>query len=150
VLHLARRARAGAFACLICLSSPASGQPSTAVDRSDPSATAAAVLRAYGTRDLDALKQLSGPHNQKILEEIAAQGESHPRYRSIFLGWRMEAVLKWDGKLGEPRDSGKRVQVPFAEAGPEFNYVVTLERESSIWAFEDINRARKIAPTSAQ
>jgi hypothetical protein len=127
--------RAGALALALC--------PAVAPAQDDLRETAAAVLKAYAAADAKALQALGTEANRTIFGEIAAQGEAHPRYRSIFLGWRMQAVRKWDGKLGEPRVGGKLARVPFGEAGPEHDYVVTLEREDGRWAFEDINRARK-------
>jgi hypothetical protein len=136
------------MACLLCAGALALAHfPAATLAQLAPSGdareVAAAVLKAYATADTKALQALGNETNRRIFGELAAQGEAHPRYRSIFLGWRMQAVRKWDGKLGEPAGDERRVQVPFGDAGPDNYYVVTLEREDGRWAFEDVNRARK-------
>lgn len=103
---------------------------------------AEAVLRAYKARDLSGLSALSCKHTRRLLAEIAERGESHPRYRSMFTGWRWAAVEAWKGKLGETRYVGgsppSRARVVFGKTGDRLA-VVTLRWEGGMWAFDDIN-----------
>ena len=115
------------------------------VDRSDPESTAQAILTAYKAKDLSALADFSTTSNKEILSEIAAQGEKHPRYQSIFSGWRWEAVQGWQGKLGEvryKRIAGEPVaQVYLGGLDGDKIAVVTLTWEKGQWCFDDINRS---------
>ncbi len=120
----------------------------TPANRTDATATAATVLRAYSAKDLPALGELSTADNREIIRELIAQGESHPRWRSIFSGGRWEAVTKWNGSMGEARyferTAGEkkaydaRVQFAGAET-PDRVAVVTLSWEAGKWCFEDVN-----------
>lgn len=111
-------------------------------ERLDAQATAMAVLRAYKARDLRSLAALSTRGNRKMFAEIAARGEAHPRYRSIFKGWRWRAVEAWNGKLGQTRYIGgsppRRARVVFHKMAKELA-VVTLDWQDGMWAFEDIH-----------
>lgn len=111
-------------------------------ERLDAQATAMAVLRAYKARDLRSLATLSTRGNRKMFAEIAARGEGHPRYRSIFKGWRWRAVEAWNGKLGQTRYIGgsppRRARVVFHKMAKELA-VVTLDWQDGMWAFEDIH-----------
>jgi hypothetical protein len=116
---------------------PLAGQT---VNRTDPSATAAAVLNAYQAQDLEALAPLANRDNRELLHELAEQGDQHPRYRSIFSGWRWDAVHSWDGVLGELRyRNANEALVSFAVLGPDEVAVVVLTWEEGGWAFEDVN-----------
>jgi len=70
------------------------------VDRTNAKETAHAILSAYRTRDVIALASLVNTTNRRIFIELAEQGEKHPRYNSVFLGWRWQAVQAWNGNLG--------------------------------------------------
>lgn len=115
------------------------------VNRTHARSTADAVLTAYKAKDLAALAEYSTTSNKNLLEKVAAQGENHPRYQSIFSGWRREAVERWQGKLGEIRYkqmAGAPVaQVQLVELGEDKIAVVTLAWEKDRWCFEDINRS---------
>lgn len=114
--------------------------------RIDPAEAARAILTAYRARDLAALARSATADNRALLQEIAAQGEAHPRYRSVFGGWRTAAVQAWDGRVGEVRYRDLRdgprgtveAQVAFGRSADEV-FVVTLELRGSTWLFEDIN-----------
>ncbi|XWN29149.1 MAG: hypothetical protein ROR55_16720 [Devosia sp.] len=107
-------------------------------DRDDPGATAQAFLTAYKARDLAAMAPLMNKVNQEMFQELAAQGAEHPRYDSIFSGWRAEAVDGWTGTLGTVRYNNDQALVPFAEANDE-TMIVVLDREDGGWAVEDVN-----------
>lgn len=129
-----------ALAILGAADAPALARSS--VDRTDARATARAVIGANRAKDLAALAKLSTGGNRRMLAEIAAKGEAHPRYRSIFRGWRWKAIQAWNGKLGRVRyakgDPPKRVRVEFQKMGREVT-VVTLDRRKGKWAFDDIH-----------
>lgn len=114
-----------------------------AVDRTDPEVVARAVLKAYADGDVGKLAEHANEVNRGLLEEIAEGGETHPRYASIFSGWRMEAVKAWDGELhGVRYRDAHTAAVKFGEAGDEA-FVVMLEREGDEWRFEDVNSPSK-------
>jgi hypothetical protein len=116
---------------------------SAAPDRNDAAATAAAVLKAYAAKDLPAMAELSTADNRRIIQELIAQGENHPRWRSIFSGGRWQAVSNWKGDLGEVRYFERaqtfEARVKFAETEPDKVVVVTLTWEGRKWCFEDVN-----------
>jgi hypothetical protein len=127
-------------ALLVVFSASAASLTGQTVDRTDPSATAAAVLSAYQAREVEALAPLANRDNRELLLELSAQGEQHPRYQSIFSGWRWDAVHAWDGVLGEVRyRNAAEALVSFAELGPDEIAVVVLTWEEGGWAFEDVN-----------
>lgn len=117
------------------------------VDRADPSMTATAILQAYKARDLVALAELSRSLNRDMFSELVRQGESHPRYKSIFSGWRWQAVQAWQGQIDEVRyrqvrnaDASRlEARVKFGEIRPDEYAVVTMIWEDGKWCFEDIN-----------
>ena len=119
------------------------------VDRTDAKSTAYSILNAYRAKDVIALAGLVSPTNRRIFVELAEQGESHPRYSSIFgdASWRSKVVQSWDGNLGEVRyrhyvgatRNDYEAQVEFAEAGPNELAVVTLTWLDGKWNWEDIN-----------
>lgn len=112
-------------------------------DRSDAKSTAKAILKAYRTRDVIALSGLSRKFNRKLLAELAAQGESHPRYNSIFSGWRWQLIKKWNGQIGDVRYQKNKgrlgASVVFSEMNEHEVAVVTVIWEEGQWCFEDIH-----------
>jgi hypothetical protein len=111
-----------------------------AVDRTDPKSTAAAILKAYKAKDYKAMEELATKTNKKICAELAEKGEAHPRYKSLFGGFRWEAVSKWDGKtLDEPRYNKDRAWVKFADGQDKRVVVVAMKMEDGKWAFDDVN-----------
>ena len=110
------------------------------VDRNDPSEMAQACLLAYQKGDFEMLARLSTKGNQRIFGELAAQGETHPRYKSIMSGWRSEAVKAWSSlePLTTKYRSAEEALVEFGASGTE-SFVVVLVRENGQWCFEDIN-----------
>ncbi len=122
---------------------------SQALDGRDAGLTAQSVLRAYQERDLDQLAALSTPRNQQILRDLARQGEAHPRFASLFAGWRWTAVERWRGDVGAARytyaddpDGTRMARVPFAIDGDRIA-VVTLVWSFGRWTFDDIHRVRE-------
>jgi hypothetical protein len=119
------------------------------LDRTDSRLTATAILQAYKTRDLLALSELSTRGNRAILSEVIKEGEQHPRYNSIFSGWRWQSIQAWQGQVGESRyrqlseteNRYLKARVKFAENGRDSFVVVTLILEDGKWCFEDINNA---------
>lgn len=134
---------------------PPPGVPATPLlDRTDAAATAAAVLAAYRNRDLDGLAALSTAENSDMMREIAQRGAAHPRYGSIFSGWRWKSVRDWSGQTGEVRyvnyPGGKVLPprsmawVAFAEVeGSDEIIVVALRRVDGRWDFDDIQSPSK-------
>lgn len=120
---------------------------STRVDRSDARSTATAALKAYQSRDVIALAGLVVPNNRQIFIELAGQGKQHPRYNSIFSGWRWQLVQSWNGNIGKVHyrhNVGSAVDnyvavVKFADMGPDEISVVTLDWGDGQWWFEDIH-----------
>jgi hypothetical protein len=133
---------------------PLASVPTAPLDRMDAAATAAAVLTAYQNRDLEELAALSTPENSSMIGEIAQQGAAHPRYRSLFSGWRWKAVRDWRGRTGELRYvnyPGGKVLPPWSMAWVAFAevegfdeiIVVALRRAGGQWEFEDIQSPAK-------
>lgn len=120
------------------LAAAVTGAAAEPVDRSDPAATAAAFLAAFQARDLATVASLMNETNRAVFGEIAARGEAHPRYDSVFSGWRARFADGWDGSLGETRTDGEAALVSFARAGDE-TIVVVLHDEAAGWSVEDIN-----------
>ena len=105
------------------------------VDRKDEKSTAKAILIAYKAKDLKSLSNLSHSYNVEFFDEIIEQGQQHPRYSSLFNGWRWNAVKMWDGtSLEVVENYNDRARVRFNN-----NKVVTLEFEDGKWCFEDIH-----------
>ena len=76
---------------------------------------------------------------RRNFNELIKEGPNHPRYNSLFSGWRSEAVRRWDGQVGELRYRGSNeARVKFLEIGNEV-MVVTLRKEDGNWFFEDIH-----------
>ena len=123
----------------------AAGSTAVAQGKTDPADVARAVLSAYGSRDLEALAQLTAPQNRAFVSEIARDGEAHPRYQSLFGqdSWRWQGVRNWDGEIREVRYRGSgdhtSAQVKFGELSSKEILVVTLEWRDDAWWFEDVN-----------
>ena len=140
-----------AIVIMFCLTAPGQTSGPKALDRTDAAATAQAVLKAYAAKDLPAMAELSTADNRVIIQELIKQGESHPRWRSIFSGGRWQAVSTWNGKLGEIRYFERtaidtkhfEARVQFGETEPEKLVVVTLSWEGGKWCFEDVNFPRR-------
>jgi hypothetical protein len=111
------------------------------VDMKDPVAVAKAVLTAYKGKDLKTLSTLSLDVNKGFFSEMAENGEDHPRYGSIFGGWRWDAVKSWDGKTADARKADEEtVQVKFHKMeGNEIAVVVLMKGKNGDWLFEDVN-----------
>jgi len=123
-----------------CKTHVASTAITATVDRSDPAATARAVLTAYRDKDLEALSRLCTRWNSGLMAEMAKSGEGHPSYASIFGGWRWKAVSAWDGRLRETRFRGPdAAAVAFGDIEPDEIAVVSLEWEGGRWCFDDVN-----------
>ncbi len=112
------------------------------LDRNDPQAVARAALDAYRARDLAGLREVAGEGTRAVLDEMIAEGETHPRHKSIFGGFRWEAVSAWDGSISEARYSPRLVYVRFAESEGKI-VVVKLARENGALVFEDISNVSR-------
>ena len=119
--------------------------PRPPIDTTDARAVARAVLEAYRTRDLETLAGLATQDNRSLFAEIAREGSRHPRYPSLFTGWRWDAVTAWNGQIGEVRYTDLRATVRATIAAevlfgrsPTEVFVVSLELRSGRWEFEDI------------
>ena len=114
----------------------------TQVNRTDALETARAVLQAYRARDIVALSEFCEAGNRRILMELVRDGESHPRYRSIWVTWRWQRAQAWDGRMDEVRyrqmGDGLRARAKFAES-PEEVFVVTLQLLDGKWVWDDIH-----------
>ncbi len=113
--------------------------PAQALDRTDPAATAEAFLTAFAEKDLATMAALVNSNNEKMFRELAEEGESHKRYKSIFSGWRWEAGQKWSDASGETRYKGDEAVVFIAAMSANEVAVVVLTLEEGQWAVEDIN-----------
>ncbi len=125
---------------------PAQSQGDRELERRDAALSARLVLRAYRDRDVARQAELSTPRSREILLEIARQGESHPRFASIFSGWRWTAVERWNGEVGSANytytddpDAPRIARVPFGTDGDRAT-VVTLVWSFGRWMFEDVHR----------
>jgi hypothetical protein len=122
------------------------------VDRTNPAAVAAAALTALRAKDLATVATYCRGDNAVLFNEVAIQGERHPRYRSIFSGWRWDMVSGWNRRIGEARlrDEGTAV-VPFADVNRDEVAAVTLFLVDGKWWVDDMNRfsKRTIATMSA-
>jgi hypothetical protein len=132
---------------IACLAATSQTGPGAKLDRSDAASTAAALLKAYAAKDLPAMAELSTAGNRDIIRELIAQGENHPRWRSIFSGGRWDAVSTWKGEMGEVRylertPPGRKeydARVQFGTATADKVAVVTMSWEGGKWCFEDVN-----------
>jgi caspase domain-containing protein len=123
----------------------------TQVDRTDALETARAVLQAYRVRDIIALTEFTVPRSREFWLELIREGERHPRYRSIWVGWRWQRAQAWDGRMDEVRyrkvGTSLEARAKFAESAETYGgakpggeiFVVTLRWEDGKWWFEDIN-----------
>jgi hypothetical protein len=112
------------------------------VDRTDPAATAKAILGAYKEKDLALLSKLSSETNAGIMAAMAEQGEGHGRYKSFFSGWRWDAVSGWDGQVGEVRYRGAdAAAVRFGKFSDAEIAIVSLVWGGGKWCFDDVNRS---------
>ena len=113
------------------------------IDPTDAAKVAVAILEAYREKDVGVLAELSNEGNRDFFAEIAEQGESHPRYSSIFQGWRWNAVQAWDGTTIEARQPDAQTTfVYFHELKDDDSRraVVVLEKNANgHWQFEDIH-----------
>jgi hypothetical protein len=62
-----------------------------------PREIASVFLAAYRTKNPQEMARYCTGRNLQLIEEIEAQGENHPRYTSIFKGWRWKAVELFTG-----------------------------------------------------
>ena len=119
------------------------GDTDPAVRRDDAASSARAILKAYKARDLITLAEYAHPGNRDLMAELVRQGKSHPRYDSLFAGWRWRAVASWDGRIHEVhrRDRGRvpEAQVRFGMINKDEVAVVTLQLLDGKWMFEDIH-----------
>lgn len=114
------------------------------VDRTDPTATASAVLTALQERDLATLAALSGENNIEFFAELAAAGPDHNDYDEVFSGWRADAFDNWDGTLDAPRYNERRGSTMAlfqigAEVDGELPVLVLTQDAAGQWGLEDIN-----------
>ena len=101
---------------------------------------ASAILKAYLKEDFITLANLSISANKQLFNELIKEGPNHGSYNSIFKGWRIEAVRKWNGQDDAfmVASDEKNAAVKFLEIENEA-IVVLLEKENGTWLFEDIN-----------
>lgn len=113
--------------------------PESDTFNTSPEEVAHDVLTAYRAKDLAALRKLCLKQNRPTIDELIAEGDKSPRYRSIFGGWRWEQVQAWEGKVGEAR-YGKRHAEVLARGIDEVRVlVVKLEKEEGEWRFDDLS-----------
>lgn len=113
------------------------------IDLSDPLQVAAAILHAYGNKDLPALLHFTSGRNREFVEEFMELDADDPELEELYSGWRWEAVEEWDGELQEVRyfTRGDEViaEVHFADMGSDEIATVALFPEDGLWYFEDIH-----------
>ena len=113
----------------------------SAVDLKDPAVVAGIVLKAYRNHDMKALCEYTGGPTLRIFEELMRLGSGHPRYRSIFDGWRWAAVTAWDGEIRGTRYRSRkypRALVHFHDINEYELAVLALEWKGGRWQFTDI------------
>lgn len=120
----------------------------TDLDRTEAVPVARAALSAYRSRDVIALAGLACGGNKAIFAELAAQGEAHPRYRSIFSGWRWQGVQAWNDSapmearyrhyVGSARDE-YQAHVKFGALNADELLTAVLSWENGAWCFNDVN-----------
>ena len=110
------------------------------IEQTNPRLTAVDVLSAYKSKNLETLASLSTEFNAKLLKQIINEGKKHPRYNSLFVGWRWEAVSNWNGMIGACENDSEygRSRIEFARGETEV-IVVTLYWIDGKWRFEDIH-----------
>lgn len=110
-------------------------------DLRDPAVVAEIVLTAYQNRDLETLSDYTGGPTRVMIKELIELGSGHPRYRSIFDGWRWKAVTAWDGRILDTRYRARRrarALVHFHSINAYELAVLALEWKDGRWEFVDI------------
>lgn len=110
-------------------------------DLRDPAIVARTVLTAYQNRDLAALSEYTGGSTRLMIKELIELGSGHPRFRSIFDGWRWKAVSDWDGQVIATRYRARRhprALVHFHNINDYELAVLVLEWKGGRWEFMDI------------
>jgi len=129
---------------LLLIIVPMIGFGQNKVDRTDAKSVANTVLNAFKEKDLKQLQIVSHSSNKEIISDILKKGEDHPRYNSLFRGWRWDAVNNWDGySLEIIEEDARESRVKFGESKYE-DYVVTLVWVDGKWCFEDIHSPSKM------
>ena len=131
---------------LLLIIVPMIGFGQNKVDRTDAKSVANTVLNAFKEKDLKQLQIVSHSSNKEIISDILKKGEDHPRYNSLFSGWRWDAVNNWDGySLEIIEEDARESRVKFGESKEDNeNYVVTLVWVDGKWCFEDIHSPSKM------
>ena len=84
------------------------------INHSHPEEVAKIVLNAFKSKDLKQLLTVSHGSNKEMISDILKEGENHPRYSSLFSGWRWDAANNWKGQLyGVIEVNDKRKKVKF-------------------------------------
>ena len=104
-----------------------------------PAEVAKAFMKAYGKRDMAAMRELMRAENREVIEELERDGEKSAHYPSVFAGWRWETARDWDGTLGAIRYGKRHAYVYLADL-EELRMVVVAKiyREEGAWRFEDM------------
>ncbi|MEM9725252.1 MAG: hypothetical protein AAF909_07305 [Pseudomonadota bacterium] len=115
----------------------------SAVDRSDPDASAAAFGRAYAAKDLKAIGAFLPPRYQAQIDDLVENGEASAIYELLYrdpeAGWPL--LLNW---TGEAPPAARLAQAenerwyPLAAVGDEM-FVLTLTSEGGNWYVADVH-----------
>jgi hypothetical protein len=109
------------------------------VDRTDPAAVARAVLTAYKAKDLATVAEFCDVRQQKLLRDVAAQGDKHPSYAKIFSTYPWPVIEKWQGDVGEVRyTTADEAYVVMGEPSPEDLQTLVLKKVDGKWCYADI------------
>ncbi|MHC5081687.1 MAG: ankyrin repeat domain-containing protein, partial [Planctomycetota bacterium] len=113
------------------------------VNREDVGATFRAILILLRSQKLTPLLKLTAEETRKRYEEIASGGKTHPGFRYLYSGWRLEAIESWDGPVGEVRfwRFGNRVKAEVQLGTSEGKFIViVLILVEKAWWFVDLVR----------
>ena len=111
--------------------------------KATPQQVAQGFLKAYRAKDCQAMGKYANRISRRLLAEMARQGASHPRWRSLFdeSSHRRMAVRFWNGRIGRvghPKPNTVWVEFNTMPKARQI-VVVVLEREDGAWAVEDIH-----------
>ena len=128
------------------------------IDRTDPDATAAAVIKAFLKEDGPAVAALFNEINQRAVPQFMTLAPGDPEWDDLWSDWRQAGLDAFDGSILPARlsaEDGTEAVIPFAYDGESgatsiregcpdscryLVIVLTLDDyDDTTWGFEDIN-----------
>lgn len=111
------------------------------IDRSDPHATANAILTAYKAKDMKTLSSFCDKKNSIMFHDIREQLTRHEKYSYFFAGDVWNSVKKWNGSLEEAEhinfEGQEGVKVVFSRVNTDLSFIILLFVNEK-WCFESI------------